>query len=343
MTMKSEKHIKLGLITRYFDLRNGGTGRFSMEMLHGLQNRGFDIVQVSTSRGGTLGHVIYSTFELAYKTPRGCDIYHCLTPMEAIHAPKKLSVVTFHDFIPWLHVNYTDTHYVQGAARDIRRLMSKYYFQFAVKIASRCSLIACNSEQTRREVIEYLGIDESRVSVIRFGINPFLKPGVKKDSVFRIGTLSYLDPRKRIDLLIEGFLQADLDGELVIAGAGTDLARLKKASREDRRIRFAGFIPEEGMADFFNSLDLFIFPSKIEGYGLPVVEAMACKKPVVVLSDAIMPEEVKANCTVVEHLGEFLNDPKPTGNIEAGFEFAKQHDWNTCVEEYIKLYNLLLK
>jgi glycosyltransferase involved in cell wall biosynthesis len=335
--------MKICLVTRFFDLRNGGIGRLSMEMLKGLQNRGYDIKQVSTNRPGTLGHVLYSTIELAYGMPKGCDIYHCLTPMEAIYAPKKLSVVTFHDLIPWLHVNETDTHYVHGSTKAILGLMSKYYFQAVARIAARCSLIACNSEQTRREVMEHLGVADSRVSVIRFGIRPDLIPGKKKDKVFRIGTLSYLDPRKRIDLLIRSFLEADVDGELVIGGTGTDLPRLKQAARDDKRIKFIGFVPDAGLADFYNSLDIFVFTSKIEGYGLPVVEALACKKPVVILDDAIMPDEVKAHCTVVNSLKDFLKEPKPARDPEAGYDFARLHNWDTCVEEYIKLYKRLLR
>jgi glycosyltransferase involved in cell wall biosynthesis len=333
--------MKICLVGRFFDLRNGGIGRFSTEMLNGLKGRGYEIIPVSTKRHGTAGHVVYSFFDLALRLPRGCDVYHCLTPMEAIYAPKKRSVVTFHDFIPWLNVNNTDTHYVQGSMRLAKSLLSKEIFKTAAKIAGRCSLIACNSTQTRKEVIELLGVSESRVSVVRFGISPGLEPQEKKDGIFRMGTLSYLDPRKRIDLLIQAFLAANMDGELVIGGTGTDEARLKKLANEDKRIKFAGFVPEERQAEFYNSLDLFVFPSKIEGYGLPIVEAMACKKPVVVLRDSIMPEEVKVNCTVVESLTEFLKDPRPLEKIEAGYAFARLHDWNTCIDEYLKLYERL--
>ena len=100
---------------------------------------------------------------------------------------------------------------------------------------------------------------------------------------------------------------------------------------------------EERMADFYNSLDLFVFPTKIEGYGLPIVEAFACKKPVIVLGDAIMTDEIKSRCTQVDNLTDFLKSPKSTQDIEANYAFAKTHDWNICVEEYIKLYQRVLE
>jgi glycosyltransferase involved in cell wall biosynthesis len=333
--------MKVCLVGRFFDLRNGGIGRFSMEMLEALKKRSFDVGTISTRREGTSGHVIYSLFELAWKLPRRYDVYHCLTPMEAIYAPKPLSIVTFHDFIPWKHVGETDTHYVRGNLRSIKGLMSKSVFALSAKIAAHCSQIVCNSKQTRGEVIEYLNVPESKVNVIRFGIDRSLKPATAKHDKYRIGTLSNLDQRKRIDLLIKAFLEADVDGELVIGGSGNDYNRLKVLSRYDKRIRFVGFVPQEKQTDFYNSLDLFVFPSKIEGYGLPIIEALACKKPVVVLSDAVIPEDVMSNCTVVDNLTDFLKNPKPAKNVETAYAFARQHDWDKCAEEYIALYKHL--
>ncbi len=334
--------MRIGLIARFFDLRNGGIGRFSTEMLEGLKRRGYDIIPISTDRQSSIGHVIYSTIELASKLPKDCDVYHCLTPLEAIYAPKETSVVTYHDLIPWLHLRAMDTHYAQGWMKSIKNLGSKYYFKTAARIASKCRLIACNSEYTRKELIEHLEVNESKVCVIQFGISQNLEPRPKRDSVFRIGTLSYLDPRKRIDLLIQAFLAADVDGELVIGGAGSDYYRLKRLARQDGRIKFPGFIPEERLADFYNSLDLFIFPTKIEGYGLPIVEAFACKKPVILLSDAIVTDEIKSRCTLVDNLTDFLRNPKSAQDIEANYSFARAHDWDTCVEEYLNLYRRVL-
>ena len=227
--------------------------------------------------------------------------------------------------------------------QPIRRLGSKYYFKTAASVASRCRFIACNSEYTRKELLEHLDVDESKVSVIRFGISRNLEPKTKRDSIFRIGTLSYLDPRKRIDLLIQAFLAANVDGELVIGGAGTDYYRLKRLAGQDRRIKFLGFIPDERLVDFYNSLDLFVFPTKIEGYGLPIVEAFACKKPTILLSDAIVPDEIKSRCTLVDNLADFLRNPKPVQDIEANYSFARTHDWDTCVQEYLSLYQRVLE
>lgn len=331
------------MITRFFNLRNGGIGRFSVEMLEGLKKSDFDTVGVSTGRLSSTGHVVYSVIDLAFRMPRDCDVYHCLTPAQALYAPKQLSVVTFHDLIPWLHLDKTRTHYAQGTMKVAKRWLSHYYFNVASKIAARSWLVACNSEFTRKELLEHVDVDESKVSVVRLGISRQLEPRPKTDRIFRVGTLSNLDPRKRIDLLIRAFLSADVDGELVIAGAGSEYLRLKDCAQGDRRIKFLGFVPDERLPDFYNSLDVFVFPSKIEGYGLPIVEAFACKKDVVVLSDAVMDNEIKARCTVVEDLTAFLKDPKVVCDIDGNYSFAIMHDWDKCVQDYIGLYRRILE
>ncbi len=75
-----------------------------------------------------------------------------------------------------------------------------------------------------------------------------------------------------------------------------------------------------------------------------MVEAMSCRKPVMVLSDAIIPNEVKSRCAVVENFTDALNNvayleslPKLV-KCDDNYRFAKEHDWDKCVEAHIKLY-----
>ena len=63
--------MKICLVARFFNLSNGGIGRFSMEMLEGLKKRGYEVVPVSTDRKGSIGHVVYSALDLAFRLPRG--------------------------------------------------------------------------------------------------------------------------------------------------------------------------------------------------------------------------------------------------------------------------------
>jgi glycosyltransferase involved in cell wall biosynthesis len=331
--------MKICLLTRYFSMQNAGIGRFSLELKKGLEKRGFSIYPVETKSKGMTGLFFHTSMGIAFKIPKNLNIYHSLTPLESIYIPKAKSVVTFHDLIPWLHSGETTSHY---SGDKISGLISKYYFKYASTKAAQCAAVVCNSEQTKMEVIEHLKVPESRVLVIRLGIDPGLVPLPRKDKIFRIGTLSYLDRRKRIDVLIKAFLDADVDGELVIGGAGSDELRLKQSAGNSSKIKFLGFIPDEKLNDFYSSLDYFVFPSKIEGYGLPIIEAFACKKPVVVLNDALIPEEIKSRCVVMENLADFFRNMKMPDNLENNYAFAKEHTWDNCVEQYIKIYQSLV-
>jgi glycosyltransferase involved in cell wall biosynthesis len=101
-------------------------------------------------------------------------------------------------------------------------------------------------------------------------------------------------------------------------------------------------VPDNELAGFYNSLDVFCFPTGIEGYGLPAVEAMACGKPVMVLQDAIIPEEIKSRCVVVDNFGEGLYG-RLMYDRESNMAFARQHSWHTCVSQYIELYTNIVE
>jgi len=339
--------MRICLLSRFFDLRNAGIGRYSMELLRGLREQGLEVRTVSQDGGIPLGegrmkYLVYTAFEIRFKIPSS-DIYHACTPMETIHAPKPLTVF-FHDFIPMLYSREVETHYASGFLEKFRRWFDNY-FRMACSIAvKKADALITQSEHTKRELIREFGVEEDDVRVIRHGIRPDLKPRPKIDDTFRVGTLSYLDPRKRIDLLIKAFLEADVDGELVIAGTGIDYPRLKALARGNPKVKFLGFVPDEKLVDFYNSLDVFVFPTKVEGYGLPAVEAMACKKPVVTLSDSIIPSDVKDRTIVVEDITEWLRNPDFSGiNLNENYKFAKSHSWERCVKEHIKVFQKILE
>ena len=104
--------------------------------------------------------------------------------------------------------------------------------------------------------------------------------------MFRIGTLNQLDKRKRLDLLIAAVHNNRTDVELQIAGGGLDKERLIAFAGNDPRVHFLGVIPNNTIRSFYNNLSVFCSPTANEGWGLSLVEAMACKIPCLVLADA---------------------------------------------------------
>lgn len=337
--------MKVCLLGRYFDLRGAGLGRVSMEVRNGLVKKGYSVHTISTNRSSLYSYFSYTLLGIPIKLRKAeYEVYHALTPMEAIWLPKAKSVVTFHDLF-----QITDPSRVGGGIgySGWKNLVGRKYFRFAVNIAKKCNKVVAVSEKTKGDLVECLGIPEEEITVIKSGIRNDLKPIRKGDEELRVGYLGQLDRRKRVGLLIEAFKKSSLD-ELVIGGVGLDESILKKKAEGDSRIKFLGLIPDNSLVDFYNSLDVFVFPTAIEGYGLPPIEAMACRKPTVVLSDAIIPWEIKSRCIIVENLEVLLGNLQYLRNrmayidYDSNYAFAKEHSWDKCIEAYIKVYEEVL-
>jgi len=330
--------MKICLVTRKFDLKTGGIGRISTELRDGLRKRGHEVITVSTPREDLASYFLYTFLELHFKLPKGCDVYHAITPMESIWLPKEKSVATILDLIPITNPKDSGT---RMSTNSITRSIGKSCFSIGCKAASRCKKVVSISNLVQDGFEAHFG---KRPRVIRLGINEDLEPRPKKNSRLRIGYLGQLIERKGVGLLINSFMRSRLDADLVLGGNGMDKEYFKALGKRDTRIKFPGFIPDEKLVDFYNSLDVFVFPTTIEGYGLPIVEAMACKIPVIVLSNSIIPKEVKNRCIVVDGLDyilghrDYLEGLCKSVDIEGNYKWAKEHNWNKTVDEYIEVY-----
>ena len=331
------------LLNRYFDFRGSGITRIATEVSRELEHQGHTVHKVATDGQTLYSYAWHTGIQVPFRLPRhNIDVYHALATLEAMWLPKDKSIATYLDL-------FTTTNPDRAGAgmgySKWKLAVGRRYFEIGSQIAKRCRYLVCISEKTKQDVIEYVKPDESKLVVIRLGISDTLKPmltPVRKR--FTIGTLSQLDKRKRIDLLIRQFRESKVGAELVIAGQGPDREILRCLAGDDKRIRFVGLVPDDRLAEFYNSLDLFVFPTGIEGYGLPAVEAMACGKAVVVLSDAILPDEVRNRCAVVENLTSLFDSNKDTWSVisrtdfDSNMRFAWSHRWSRCVSEYVKLY-----
>jgi len=312
-----------------------------MEIYEGLVKKGHLAHTIYTNNTSLYSYFFYTLMEIPAKLPKDVDVYHAVTPMEAMWIPKNRSVVTFHDLFL-----ITDPGKLGSGLgySKWKRFIGTSYFKFAINIAKRCRKVVAVSEKTKKDLVNYLSLPEEKIVVIRSGIRPDLRSLRERDGVSKIGYLGQLDRRKRVDLLIELFRNHRLNSQLLIAGTGVEEERLKALAKGDNRIIFLGRIPDGELVDFYNDIDVLVFPTWLEGYGLPIVEAMACKRPVVVLRDAGIPDEVKNRCIVVEDLSLLFADQGyfetrcTNSDFDGNYKWAKTHDWDRCVDEYIKLY-----
>ena len=338
--------MRIALITRYFDSTNAGIGRVSGELLKGLLNRDQEVIPISTTKRSLAEYMSYSTIDLWARMPDYADVYHAVTPVESLWMPKDRAITTILDLIPLLNPDKC------GAGIGYNSVLNKIgtsYFGYCAKSAARNSrFITTIAESTKQEICEVFKVNPDKVKVIRPGVRTDLKPSFYQLMSGRtFGYLGQLDRRKRVDVLITSFLQsAGADSKLLIAGSGRDKDKLKALAKDDSRIAFLGFVEDDELCGFYNSLDFFIFPTWAEGYGLPIVEAAACGTPIITLEDSCIPSDVKEHTIVVGSLDEFFECPEcfePTEvELLENVKWAHKHNWDDYVEAHIELYKEVL-
>jgi glycosyltransferase involved in cell wall biosynthesis len=187
--------------------------------------------------------------------------------------------------------------------------------------ARRADAIITVSQSAKRDILRLYAIDPSRIHVVHEAAAPSFRPvrdrarlesvrrryGLADRFILYVGTI---EPRKNLPNLIEGFARrrraGDLPHQLVCAGPYGWLSRDIDAQIERLHIRealrFTGYVPFDDLSALYSLAEMFVFPSIYEGFGLPVIEAMACGTPVVTGQVAALAEVGGSAVEQVERL-----------------------------------------
>jgi glycosyltransferase involved in cell wall biosynthesis len=174
----------------------------------------------------------------------------------------------FHDLVPFHHPEWCTPRTVAMHTRKARHA------------AATCDVVFANSRFTAADLVDVLGIDEARIVPAPPGLADGLGlDGAAADlggpAVLALGTI---EPRKNLARLVEAWRL--LDGELGLVLAGGE-GWGDRPDLADPRIRRLGYVPDEEIARLYRGAAVYAFPSMFEGFGMPIVEAMACGTPVV--------------------------------------------------------------
>ena len=170
----------------------------------------------------------------------------------------------------------------------------------------RARRIITISESSRQDVHRFFGVPLHQIDVVVPGVDPIYQPlPAAQVAAFRqkhgldrfilhVGTLQ---PRKNIPVLIEALARLeDAALKLVLVGGKgwlfDDIFRQVQALGLAERVIFTGYVPDGDLPLWYNAAELLVFPSVYEGFGLPVVEAMACGTPVIAAKSSSIPEAV---------------------------------------------------
>jgi glycosyltransferase involved in cell wall biosynthesis len=350
-----------------------GIGRYSEQLLGGLRTslRGVEIwCVVHPTHGSKLAAfadrlipssaAMYSVEAQATlpRLVRGATLLHCPHYDIPVLYPNRMSV-TIHDV----------THLLDPAFRDTMksRIFAKSLLKLAVAKARKVITI---SQYSKRMILEHLGGSESKISVIHRYASPVFTPmardeakeivqrslGLCRDYFLFVGSPK---PHKNLPVLFEAFavVQSEHPGiDLVIIGKDKknepSLRALSTRLKVDQRVRWIESVSDETLRACYSAAEATILPSRQEGFGLPVLESMACGTPVICANAASLPEVVGDSALLFDPSGpedcknqmlRILQSQQLRDDLRRkGIARARQFDAGRALAEHTQLFSELL-
>jgi glycosyltransferase involved in cell wall biosynthesis len=306
-----------------------GTARYINGLLRELRRRNdVDGSTLSFGRGDRLSTLVRDGVWYPFVLGRfgGADVLHCPTYRGPLRSSRPL-VVTVHDLAVLRH------------PETFNRWTRTYSPRVVPRVLRAARRVIAVSEFTRRELVELLGVPDAKIRVVPNAVaEEFTQDGPAADGeyVLAVGTL---EPRKNLRRLVDAARRSDVElrvvgargwGEVDVGGNG---------------VRWLGEVSDVELARLYRGAVCVAYPSLYEGFGIPVLEAMACGAPVVttrgtameevadgaaVLVDARDPAEIAAGIERAAAEREQL--------VPLGLERARRFRWNAVAAQTVDVY-----
>jgi glycosyltransferase involved in cell wall biosynthesis len=310
--------MRVGIDARVMSLKASGIGRYTIEMVKSMaaRSKALDHEFILYSGKDTLildlpGNWAYSERKITSRGISRSLLYSYIARKDHLDAfysadylgpvlpmPCK-TVITVHDLIPVVYPSVTQFRH---------RFVGKYLLPQCMRNAS---VIISVSHATQKDILKYTNVPENKIRVIYEGKNLSFHPRGQDDEAIRdireyykIGEKPYLlflgtlEPKKNLFNIVKAFARLDdttRNNSLLVLGgsAGWDNSVLETLIEElglDGDVVFTGFVNDEHLPLLMSGAQAFCFPSLYEGFGLPVLEAMACGCPVITSNISSLPE-----------------------------------------------------
>lgn len=289
-------------------------------------------------------------------------------PLDIFHSPNFVlppvqnarALLTVHD------LSYM--RYPRGAEPSLRRWLERV----VPPSIARADRVLADSISTKNDLVELLGVPESKISVVGAGVEERFAPVTDERRLeevrrryrlppcFILG-LGTLEPRKNFDGLCRAYRiarersSAARECDLVIAGGKGWLYNgiFEEVERGgvSSHIHFPGFVADDDLPALYTLARLFAYPSHYEGFGIPVLEAMGCGTPVICADNSSIPEVAGDAALMVDSgddeglaraIERLLEDDEPGAKLAAkGFEQVKGFGWEAAARKLLGVYSAL--
>jgi glycosyltransferase involved in cell wall biosynthesis len=342
--------LKIGLDATYSLGRNlSGVGVYSREIMYGLARAHSEAEYLFYYRS----HRFLRSFSeslpgnasrrlLGDDRAPAVDLFHGLNQRLCI-AQHRRAVTTFHDL------------FVISGEYSTREFRERFTAQ-ARHAAEQSDLIIAVSQFTASQVEHLLQVEASRIRVIHHGARPVPPNAPAPSREPMILSVGAIQRRKNTTRLIEAFEQVEHGWKLVLAGSsGFDseetLERIAHSPRKDD-IQVLGYVTDAELEELYARASIFAFPSLDEGFGMPVLDAMARGIPVLTSNASAMPEvagdaallvDPKDVQAIAEGLGRLARDANLREELgRVGQARAREFTWEKSVEATWSVYKELL-
>ena len=374
---------RVALDARWVFRELSGIGRYTLELLRQLGEIGgafqFLVLVADAERKAFIAREAqladkpnFEFVRLPYKVfcPRGqfatarllrqrkVAVYHSpnfMVPLPAFprrrpHAIR--GICTIHDLIPLAHPEFTP--------RALKTRFFPLYRRLMHEIARRVDGVVTGSESARQDIMRLLGIPAECITVVADGVAGRFRPGGEKPSAHGgVQTVLYVgraDPYKNLPGLVAAFARVlepgTINARLLIAGPADarypEAATLARKLGIGERVVWAGYLSDADLLRAYQDADVLALLSRYEGFGLPVLEAMACGTPVVCSNAASLPEVAGEAARLVapddtagaaNALTEILTNPAEAERLRtAGLARAQLFSWRTAAETMLRQY-----
>ncbi|HEX7649767.1 MAG TPA: glycosyltransferase family 1 protein, partial [Noviherbaspirillum sp.] len=286
-----------------------------------------------------------------YTTPFEGWGEHGVVPLPGGDVPSAIRATVLYDFIPWL---FPDQY--------LDRVPSyRQWYERRLAALHRFDLLLAISEATRQDAIKILGIAPERVVNISGAAGEIFRPmpeaeqqridtarfGITRPFVLYTGNADY---RKNLTGMVEAYARLPMalrkGHQLVLNQVGSDVAAFRKRVHAlgltDDDVVITGHITDEELICLYTQCKVFVFPSLYEGFGLPILEAMACGAPVIAANNSSIPEvagredilfDASNPASIAASLQEVLaNDSRRKELSAYSIDRAKFFSWDRCAK-----------